>query len=270
MYYLANQAISGTTTFYRLCYTSGTFTDHMDSNVAGEGGYTTEGPIGYAWTTEGPGMYNLQRDYNSSTLDHATWSPLVAAPSGYTSALFGIFGYPRYGLTRTSLLNVSGGNVSVDSNGVSGGAIWDWKWYNGSQWIQFVNDYDNGREIQSDVFENVGGANYVNPTEAGDCTDPVCNDSSSETGEIYHGSPVVCLNTSGSVQTTYSIPFEWNPNNFGGRQSRDVRSDVHRKGPHAQFQQLAERCEVPGVLLHAHGYPELPYGVPDSVSPFLL
>ena len=56
--YLAKTNISGTVPFYRLFDGS---TNHMDSTIAGEAGYATEGILGYAWQSAGLGMTAVQR-----------------------------------------------------------------------------------------------------------------------------------------------------------------------------------------------------------------
>ena len=63
---------------------------------------------------------------------------------------------------RKSLLSLTAGGVTVKSNPAAGGTVWSWVW----DGIEFINNWDFGREMQSALFP--GDAEGSNPTEAGD------------------------------------------------------------------------------------------------------
>lgn len=208
--YVPYGSIAGTVPLYRLWNGS---SDHMTSHVAGEGGYTTEGVLGWVWNnaTAVRGLGRFNRLVNPTTNDHAE----VKAGdniSGYTvRETPGIYGYPRYNNVAESLLSLSAGGITVKSNKVAGGSIWSWVW-NG---IEFVDHADYGREIQSDMDWTAGGVLY-NPTEAGSkySTDPVVGN--------RQGSPLYSASNSGNTQSTRAIPLQWNPDILGGSATRPV------------------------------------------------
>jgi hypothetical protein len=86
----------------------------------------------------------------------------------------------------------------VDSNLVAGGALWHWTW-NG---VQVINNWDFGRQIQTDVFS----PDYANPTEAGDTWSTY-----SSRAAINHGSPVGLAENDGLTQRTRAITLEYDP-----------------------------------------------------------
>ncbi len=92
--------------------------------------------------------------------------------------------------------------MTIQSNAVAGGSLWSWV-YNGTE---FVNHYDYGREIQSDLFYGSS-----NPTEAGDK-----NSKPTRIVEDRHGSPNILLQNNGLIQSSRTIPLEWEPLNTGG------------------------------------------------------
>ncbi len=217
----ANNSIPGVVPLYRLLNSSKT--DHMDSPVAGEGGYDTEGSIGYMWSNGSakPGLSPLTRFYDNQPQsanagDHATGideSPIAHPQSFPYYALEGAlgFGYARYPGTDLSLASVQGGGVEAKSNAATGCAVWEW-WWNG---IQFINDYDYGRQLASAAYYPGGGAPVLNSLQ--------------ETGDKYgfghpdvlnrdtaHPSPCISLNTSGNTQSSAAVPLDWIPSNFGG------------------------------------------------------
>jgi hypothetical protein len=114
------------------------------------------------------------------------------------------------------MLEASGGGVTVRSNIVAGGAVWEWRW-NG---FQFINTYDYGREMQSAAFWEVEPGVWANPTEAGDG-----HSAQSQPG-FRHGSPMHSFSlsygglnnqnvTSSSIETR-CVPLEWDPSLHGG------------------------------------------------------
>jgi hypothetical protein len=208
--YIPANPISGmpNAAFYRLYNES---SDHMDSIYTNEGGYTLELTLGYPWTnaTAVSGLSPLTRWRDTTNGDHAT---LIGAETldGYTEeAGLGRYGFARYGNASEELLNypTSGtlGGVSVQSNALAGGALWQWTW-NGTQ---FINHNDLGRELQTSVAQVLdanGDTSPQAPTEAGD-EYPLYPDPA-----FSHGSVCTTLsNSSGNVsQTTRCIPLEWN------------------------------------------------------------
>lgn len=206
MFYLPASSLSGTTVLYRLFNGSN---DHMDSDTAGEGGYSTEGGLGYAFTSSGePGcLSNIVRPVNTSTGDHAlrNWY-YTDAISGYTDQGMSLWGYPRHGLTAEHFLELTAGGITVKSNKVAGSAVFEW-WWNGKQ---FINDRDYGRQMQSSINWFVGETLY-NPTEAGDRYSDY-----SIPAYKRHGSPITEEYNSGNDHITRCVPLEWSPGSFGG------------------------------------------------------
>ncbi|WP_213805776.1 hypothetical protein [Granulicella sp. dw_53] len=188
----------------------------MDSTVAGEGGFITEGILGYMWSsgTAKTGTSALTRFYDNQPAspnagDHALvvdQSP-VAHPQNlpfYASEAALGYGYARYPGTDVSLASVYGGGVEVKSNIATGCAVWEW-WWNG---VQFINDYDYGRQLQAAMYPTGSQSSLE---EAGDTFGtPDIN------VDARHPSPCVSIVTSGSTQSTAAVPIDWNPSNFGG------------------------------------------------------
>jgi hypothetical protein len=149
----------GTVPLYRLFNGD----DHMVSLNPHEGesrGYHVEEILGYPFVARQPGTSELIRTYNPSTDHHSLRNSTgLETEEGYIDEPLGVFGYPRYYDRSEQLLTIAGGGITVDSNEVAGGALWHWSW-NG---MQFINNWDNGRQIQTDIFP----PDYANPTEAG-------------------------------------------------------------------------------------------------------
>lgn len=197
---------STTQTLYRLY--QGSIPDHMDSPNLGEGGYSTDGPLGNPWNSWSapPGTAQLVRAYNPTAHVHALLQPNESL-SGFTNLeQNGLFGYPRYNLAAEDLLTLSAGGVTIQSNRVAGGAVWTWSW-NGAQ---FVNHDDYGREMQSDVLV----ANN-NPDEAGAIADQ------SVPTQDKHGSPLLSASNNGNTQSTRAIPLEFDPVGRGYTSNHD-------------------------------------------------
>ncbi len=102
-----------------------------------------------------------------------------------------------------SLTSVSGGSVIVKLDTRAGCAISEWWWHG----IQFVNDYDDGRQIQVALYPADGSSALG---EAGD--------SLARSAGAQHGSPCVALSADARspTRTTAAIPTEWRPGDFGG------------------------------------------------------
>jgi hypothetical protein len=204
-----NSNTPGTTTVYRLFKWN--IPDHMDSFTTNEGGYSLDGPIGYPWTSSSAvqGLSQLIRTFNPSNADHALRHPYETI-SGYIDEPMGVYGFRRFNNQAESLLSLTAGGVTIQSNQVAGGSLWRWTW-NG---VQFINIADYGREIQGS-FQFYSGINYAIASEAGD--------------KYYgapayklHGSPTSVLSNNGSTQSTRSVPLEWNADSFGGDQDHPV------------------------------------------------
>ena len=208
MFYLPYYSQSGSYVLNRLYYNS---TDHMDSPLTNEGGYSYEGWLGYLWSSQQAGTSRYLRALHTGTGDHGFFPP-NGSLSTYSSDWTGGYAYPRYGTAAEVLTSVSGGNLTVNSNAVSGGAVWTWTW-NGTQ---FINQKDYGRLMQATLnpyntsYGSGGAAWYANPTEGGDGY--LVNDDAT----FGHGSPLLSITTSGNTQSTRAIPLEWNTGTYGG------------------------------------------------------
>lgn len=212
-WYLAAQPIAGTKPVYRLFngWVNG-FMDHMDSTVAGEGGYSTESTLGYAFASASaqPGLALLLRTYNPNG-DHGTRATLEPQASGYHDESLGVYGFSRiasnFAATSedTSSLVASGGGITAEVSLVAGAAVWRWT-YGG---YQYLNHFDYGREMQAAMF--FPDPNPLNPTEAGDA-----NSYPALPFWRRHGSPVISASVSGASISTRTVPLEWEPYNAGG------------------------------------------------------
>nr|WP_294898195.1 hypothetical protein [uncultured Pedobacter sp.] len=192
-YYLPSFSSSSTSPLYRAYNGS----KHMvTTSSTGEGNYTVEGNLGYGYNSSSTarGTVNMFRSYSSAQGDYTLSSPNYSIASYTTPQYFSKYGYPRYN-SNTSLLTLNGSQISIKSNRVAGGALWELSW-NGKQ---FVNTTDYGRLIQASM--NLG--NGALPTEGGDVqanTNP----------NFSHGSPLIEAYNSGSTQVTTAVPLEWN------------------------------------------------------------
>jgi hypothetical protein len=231
-FYVPSDAISATIELQRLV--NSTRTIHLDSTSA-VAGYIAQKLLGFPWTDQdsAPGLSALNEGFNQITGDYALMRPAEAL-RGYVPQPLGVYGYPRYGNRNESLLSLSAGGVSIQSNLVAGGALWRWYWHG----VQFVNTNDYGREIQSAFFFDGGSSN---PTEAGDRFTV-----SNLVSGARHGSPVLMAQNSGNTQTTRAIPLDWNPAGHGGGENhpviwgdiilgKDVTLNFNDMGPVAQY-----------------------------------
>lgn len=206
--YIAKNSTPSTTPFYRL-YNG---VDHMDSYIAGEGGYGTEGALGYIWTSASAlrGLGKPSRVYPTRG-DHAEVR-LGDTIAGYANVdAPNLYGYLRYNNIAEDFSTTTAGGLTVKSNKVAGGAVWSWVW-NGTE---FVDHADYGREIQAAIAWRDGGV-VRNPTEAGS------EISASLTAGENQGSPLFESNASGAMQTTRAIPLEWTPSLWGGDATHPV------------------------------------------------
>jgi hypothetical protein len=262
-YYLASSQIGGTVPLYRLYNPSwgGPPGDHMNSTTAGEAGFTTESALGYPFTGQATGTSQYLRTFSGCTGDHGDRSANEGALGCYGDEPKGVFAYPRFGNSSFSSLSLAGGGVTVESNRVAGGALFHWT----QGGVQYINNRDYGRNMQSSVFFNRGGV-QSNPTESGDMwTDfdtPVW---------ARHGSPVASAsnNTSTLTQSTRSVPIDFIPQNFGGGQFRpaiykdfqlgkDITLNWGGQGPVVRYQTVlsspslsSSYIEIPTAYLKA-------------------
>jgi hypothetical protein len=206
LYYVPDAPASDRTTLNRMVSAGGT--DHADA-IGPMNGYSVDETLGYPWsTTSFPGLTQIQEGFNSATGDYAMLTPQENLPA-YIFQPLAPSGFPRYGNAGEVLLTLSAGGITVESNAVAGGVVWRWFW-NG---VQFINNGDYGREIQSD-FYYPASSNY-NPTEAGDSyhrDNPV----------LAHGSPLFRFENQGSTQFTRAVPLNWIAEVFGGDPDRPV------------------------------------------------
>jgi len=268
----------GTVPLYRLFNGS----DHMvslDPNEGATQGYHVEEILGYPFVSQEPGTSELIRTYNPATGHHSLRNSTgLDTEQGYIDQRMGVFGYPRYYNQSEQLLSLSGGEITVNSNLVAGGALWQWTW-NG---VQVINNWDNGRQIQTDVFP----LDYANPTEAGD-TWSTWN--SPPTPAVNHGSPIGLAENDGLTQRTRSLTLEYDPDGtqqcvfeappgpcpgFGGGQDnpviwnnvvlgKDITLDFQGLGPvalYSTFMQVPKALatntarEIPVIYARANFY----------------
>ncbi|WFE59957.1 hypothetical protein [Micromonospora sp. WMMD712] len=236
--------------------------DHMDSRTAGEAGFGTEYALGYPYTSQAAGTQPYLRTFNGCTGDHGTRSQNEGAKPCYGDEAGGHgYAWPRYLNTATSLASLSAGGVTISSNRVTGGALWNWT-YDGTQ---YINNLDYGRQLQSSLFFSRDGVT-ANPTEAGDTW-------SNPAWPAYrrHGSPLLALNTDAAskTQSTRSMPIDFVPQNFGGGEQnpaiyrdfqlgKDITLDWGGLGPVARYQTVLNSpaltypgIEVPTAYLRA-------------------
>jgi hypothetical protein len=164
--------------------------DHRDSILTEVLGYSMEGPLGYAWTSNSlPGLSPMVEGFNIETDDYALMQPGEQL-AGYTTEPLGVFGYKRFYNQNESLLSLTKGGVTVESNKVWGGMLWRWRWneeqfinthfWNGIQTFVF---FDDGQGIRS-MMEGFGSST---------------------------GSPIAVAKNEGATQKTRAIPLEENP-----------------------------------------------------------
>jgi hypothetical protein len=191
-YYLPKSLLAGTSPLYRAYNGS----KHMvTGSSSGEGPYAVEGIVGYGYnaTSAPAGTVNMFRSYSSLYGGFTLSSPNYTIASYDSVHYFNKYAYPRFN-SNISLLTLNGTQMSIKSNRVAGGSIWELSW-NGKQ---FVNTSDFGRLIQSSM--NLG--NGALPTEGGD-------KHFSSNSSFCHGSPLIEAYNTGSTQITKAVPLEW-------------------------------------------------------------
>ena len=180
-------------------------TRHMPSVMAtGEANYAAEGVLGYPWRSNVAGTSNLFRAYNPTNGDFVLTNDNAPVPGYTTREYLNVYGYPRY-RSAESLLTLQGDAVTVTSNRVAGGVVWE-LWWNGKQ---FIDQLDYGREMQSSL--NLG--NGALPTEGGDRW-------ADANPDLMHGSPLLEARNEGKTQVTKAIPLEWNNEQFNATGQR--------------------------------------------------
>jgi hypothetical protein len=212
LYYVPAAPGPGTHPLYRL-YQS-TASDHMDSTLAGEGGYTTQAILGYAFDQPIGGTVAIRRWFNPTVGDHLTaFVGEDPAPYGYDRERVLGHGYRRHGTDPEPQLWVAGDEVRLAANLAAGGAVSELWWDR----RQFVNNWDYGRQIQ--IACNLRPvAETDNPTEGGDEYGPP----GVAPAAWAHGSPLLSAQVVGKVLTTSCHPLQWSPETFGGGPTRPV------------------------------------------------
>lgn len=212
IWYIANTQAAGTVPLWRHYQSSSG--DHLDSLNQNEPGYVTNEFLGYVWSslTAFPES-TAEVVVASNGKYHASIRPDEII-SGY-SALnpLGVYGLERYNQNQIILLSLSAGGISVESNKVAGGVVWNWTW-NGKAFVDSENQANLGQQMQSALFYYPTGQNQQNPTEAGD------NYSGTSDPELSHGSPAMDFYNSGDSQITNSVPLDFMPTNWGEERTR--------------------------------------------------
>jgi hypothetical protein len=177
--------------------------------------------LGYLWTKEAayPGMTELVRANDSDAkIPKSSGSGFVVMTDAQRGAqtLRGCvagwgagFAYRRHDVGE-ALVQITGGGVTVKSNSITGGAVWEW-WWKGKE---FINDYDYGRQLVMAVYPETGQAIQ----EAGDRYGAV-------SVPLYarHPAPTLYVkNLAGNRQSTRAIPIEWDPDSHGGGKDHAV------------------------------------------------
>lgn len=197
---------------YRLINSSGS--DHMDSLITNEGGYALEGAIGYVFSgAPTAGLSTISRVYDNvagtaDVGDHATTQEQSPIPHADVLSYYNAdstlgSGYARYPATDQVFGWVSGAGITVKSNLAVGCSLWEWWWND----VEFINDYDYGRQIQSAIY-TADGLSALN--EAGDEFGPgVPQNSPVLNPDDRHPSPCVSYSVTGSEQQTAAVPLDY-------------------------------------------------------------
>lgn len=229
-YYIPSAAPPASTNrsqvLYRLKKDNSLNPDDMDSLNPNEGagyGYQCKLSLGRTWNASDrlEGTKAIRRYHNPTTGDHATGSlndPIGLM--GYTDECGLGYGYRRYDKAGVVALPLTNGRiddlVTIQSNLAAGGAIWEWTW-NG---MQFINDHDYGRSIQTTLWFRT-----ANPTEAGDRYSY-----QNLLPAMRHGSPVLEAVNEEFMQRTIAMPLEYNLDNFGGDRDHPLLYESVRLG----------------------------------------
>src|SRR5438093_4548629 len=127
LFYVPSGSAANTHPLYRLYSPP----DHMESVVAGEGGYEVEGLIARPFDAQERGTAPIHRWWSPARADH-----LVAGfdedftTRGYSQEGVLGFGYQRYRTRAAPQLEVTGSQVRLAANLAAGGAI-SRLWWNG-------------------------------------------------------------------------------------------------------------------------------------------
>ena len=220
-YVAADSEEPGTTTLHR--HSNGP--DHRDSTLTELPDYWLEGPLGFPWTSNSlPGLSPMVEGFNPQTGDYALMQPGEQL-NGYVTEPLAAFGYKRYYNQNESLLPLTKGSVTVESNRVWGGMLWRWRW-NG---VQFINSHFwNG--IQTFLFFDIAGQPHSMLEGFGSNT----------------GSPIAVAKNEAATQITRAVPLEENPqvngesspNPFVWRDAllgKDLTLNFNAMGPVAKY-----------------------------------
>jgi hypothetical protein len=264
IFYLPLTQLTGTIPIYRLSNGA----DHMDSLYPNEGGYSSEGILGYVWTNPSskPGVSSFMRAFNANSLDHMSHHQFESLPIGYADEGASGYGFRRYNNSDQTLVLFSGGGITAHANLVAGAAVWDWSWNN----MQFLNAVDCGRQLQTAV-----------QSEALHLDAPECGDNFFYNSTVNpvpswkkHGAPVVSYSVAGLVFQSSAIPldFGWLWSNYWGtsqdelnlwsnwRVGKTITLNFNNMGPVAKYQASItsplsvtdSRVEFPGIHLRAN------------------
>jgi len=167
--------------------------DHRDSTSNALPGYVLEGPNGAAWTRRSAllGLGPILEGFNGTTGDYALIRFGEDLP-GYKTHALQAYGFQRFGNDTESLLSLTKGGVTVESNRVYGGSLWHWKW-NG---VEFLNPAPTITGAHSLLLFDVGDG-FRTAFEGGDY--------------FAHGAPVVDAKNEGKTQTTRALPLVDDP-----------------------------------------------------------
>ncbi len=182
--------------------------DHRDALDTVIPGFAQEGMLGCPWRvgTWLPGLEPMFEAFNPTTGDYALTLAGEKLP-GYTKRVpLNVMGYKRYKNDFENLLNIKAGQISVDSNLVAGGNTWHWTW-NGLQYLNIAG-YPQGMHPEMSLWAD---HNRGQPNSAGDDTSYF-----PDIAANIHGAPLMAAFNIGNVQTTLTVPLEFNMEKFGG------------------------------------------------------
>ncbi len=238
MFYIASDpAEPGTTPFYRF-YDGAN--DHRDSTAISLPGYVSEGPNGGAWTNSSvlPGLGPILEGFNASTGDYALMRQGEDL-FGYKTQTLQAYGFPRLGNDLESLLSLTKGGITVESNRVYGGSLWHLQW-NGVEFLNPAPPNDpTGAAILLFFDVGLGGFGAFEPGD----------------GSSGNGAPLVNLQNQGRRQSSRAIPLAdpatlgidrdhpviWKNMVFG----KDLDLDFNGMGPVVKY---ATHLSLPGPI----------------------
>lgn len=167
----------------------------------------------------------IYRTTNNSTSDRGTTFDGDTPPSGYSFypdyPNYLAYGFKRYGMQREVLDETQFGNITIKTNRVAGGIVWELNW-SGKQFINHEETDLAGRGMQTDCLIQSTPGQFYNPTEGGD------NVGSEQLYQNYpiewrHGSPLLKYELqTGRIETEVN-PLIWNPAPYNG--GADVKSN---------------------------------------------